>query len=562
MRRLIPDLLRNSGKTGFVVVAAFLVLVGALAWVIRESSRPPVIESISPEIGVPGDTLLIQGHNFGNERGRNRVYISGRAPTASAHLDWSNNQVRIRVPGDTASGLVYVVTSNGRSNGLLFTNREHVPEPVAAVSQPGRPVITSIEPTLSRIGNTVTISGRRFGENRKNSRVLFSWNADGIDNPGAPETRSGLIAGSVADFVYEAWSDRRIRVRIPDGAVSGPVYVETDKGRSPPIDLQLERPVGSKVYHGRRSFAVQYEIEIDQIVIDAERGSWNRLYIWVPRVQHLAEQPNPQVVTRVGPSLFDDVSGLAVFELSNVQPGESHRIARTVLFDRYAIETRIDANRVPVRYAVDSRFLSKYLAENAILPVGDTAIANTARQVSAGTQNPYVKAQRLYNWVLDRLTPEHREASRRPLEAMQARSGNSYSYATLYTALLRAAGVPARLMAGYLFDAGQQPLRHYWTEFFLQDFGWVPTDPALGDGLHAERLEPRENPRAFYFGNLDAGRVVFSPGLLEARNLHADGVRRSVRELYSLQTRHEEAVGNLVDYRSRWYDLRLLGEYD
>ncbi len=560
MRRLITDLLRNSGTTALIVVS-FLILVGALALVIRESSRPPVIDSISPEVGLPGDELVIEGRSFGSERGRNRVLISGRAPTASAHLEWSDSRIRVRIPADTASGLVYVHTSNGRSNGMLFTNREHVPEPVAAVQQPGRPVISRIEPTLSRVGDTVTIHGRRFGENRKNSRVLFSWSAEGRDNPGAATTSSSLFAGSITDFVYKTWSERRIEVRVPDGAVGGPIYVETDKGRSLPVNLQLEQPVGRKTFRGRRTFAVQYEIEIDQIEIDPELAQWNRLYIWMPRVQWLPEQLNPQVLTRQGTPLFDDVSGLAVFELSNLRPGESHTIARTVLFDRWEVHSEIEAGRVVARYTIDERFLDKYLSESVILPVGASAIANTARQVSSGTQNPYVKAQRLYNWVLERLTPEQRESSRGALEALEARSGNSFSYAVLYVSLLRAAGVPARVVAGYIFDAELIPLRHYWSEFFLQDFGWVPVDPALGDGLHADRLEQRENARSFYFGNLDAARVTFSPGRLQARNLHVDGTRRSVRELYSLQTHHEEFVGNLVDYRSRWYDLRVLGEH-
>lgn len=561
MSRLFPFTASGVGKAGLIVAAVFLVLVGALALVIRESSRPPIIESIAPEIGTPGDVLVIRGRNFGDARSRNRVQLSGRSPTASGYLEWRDDEIQIRIPSDTASGLVYVHTENGRSNGLLFTNRAHLPEPVAPVREPGRPVITGIEPTLSRVGNTITIHGRRFGENRKNSRVLFSWSAEGTDNPGTRTAEQGLLAGSAADFVYETWSERRIRVRVPDGAVSGPIHVETDKGRSAPVELGLESLVGRKTYSGRRSFAVQYAVGVDRVKVDDSLGSWNRIYLWVPRVQALPEQRNPQVVTMVGNPFFEDISGLSVFELANVTPDRSYQVGRTILFDRYEVRTEIEANRVPSRYTIDSRFLSKYLDESRILPVSHSSVTATVRQVTAGTQNPYVKAQRLYNWVLDRLTPEYRETSRTATDAIESRLGNSFSYATVYATLLRAAGVPARVVGGYLFDAEGNPWRHYWNEFFLQDFGWVPADPALGDAMHAERLPERADSRAFYFGNLDAGRVTFSPGLLPARALHVDGIRRTVHEVYSLQTHHEEAVGNLVDYRSRWYDLRLLGEY-
>ncbi|TVR00880.1 MAG: hypothetical protein EA403_11260 [Spirochaetaceae bacterium] len=560
MSPMVRNPLAFFRSAGFLIGFFFLVLVAALLLVIRVSSSPPVIESITPEIGRPGDVVTITGRNFGSERSRNSVRISGRTPTASAYLEWSDRRIRVRLPAEVISGLVYVHTANGRSNGVLFTNGDHLPERIAPVPQPGRPVITRIDPESSRVGNVVTIHGRRFGENRKNSRVLFAWEAEGADNPGRIVAQTGSIAGIVTDYVYEFWSERVIRVRVPNGAATGPVVVQTDKGTSPPMSLRVEQTVGRKTFHDRRSFAVHYAIEIDEIAVDPELGSWNRLYIWKPMVQSLPEQRNVQVLARTGAPLFEDLAGLTVHEFSGLAPGGRAGLSATVLFDRYAVTTEIDANRVPVRYTIDDRFLQKYLAESAILPVADPVIVNTARQVTGRITNPYLKAQALYNWVLDRLQPVHREASTRPVQAVEARTGNSYSYATLYAALLRAAGVPSRVVAGHVIDTELVPIRHYWVEFFLQDFGWVPADPALGDGMHAERLPERSNLRTFFFGNLDSGRITFSPGLLIGRNLHVDGRRRDVPELFSLQTHYEEAVGNLVGYRSRWLDLTVLGE--
>jgi transglutaminase-like putative cysteine protease len=553
--------LRFIGKTGSVVIISFLILVAALVLVIQASSRPPVIESISPEIGLPGDVLVITGRNFGTDRAQNRVRISGRIPTASAYLEWTDRIIRLRLPVDSTSGLVYVYTGNGRSNGVLFTNSEHLPERVAPVRQPGRPVITGIDPTVSRVGDVITIHGRRFGENRKTSRVLFAWSSEGQDNPGRTVWRTGSVEGSASDFAYELWSERMIRVRVPNGATTGEVMVQTDKGLSPPVTLQVDQPVGRKVFANRRQFAVHYSISIDQVETDPSLGDWNRLYIWKPRVQSLPEQREVQVISRSGEPLFEDISGLTVYEFSDLALGSSYLLSATVIFDRYEVLTEIEASRVPVRYTIDERFTRKYLAESGILPVRDPAIVNAARQVAGRTQNPYLKAQLLYNWVLDRLEPEDREASRRPVDALESRVGNAYSYATLYASLLRASGVPARVIAGHLFDIDGQAIRHYWTEFFLQGFGWVPADPSLGDGLHAPRLPERAGARAFYFGNIDAYRVTFSAGLMHGRNLHIDGTRRSVAEMYSIQTHYEEAVGNLVGYRSRWFDVMVLGEY-
>ena len=107
------------------------------------------------------------------------------------------------------------------------------------------------------------------------------------------------------------------------------------------------------------------------------------------------------------------------------------------------------------------------------------AVAQTLKSGSASET-----AQRTYAWVRQSLgrsafTPEDRGAVR----AMQDKAGDCTEHAYLFAALLRANGVPARVMGGYLMlESGV--LRphdyHNWAEFY-DDGAWRIADPHQGN---------------------------------------------------------------------------------
>jgi transglutaminase-like putative cysteine protease len=107
------------------------------------------------------------------------------------------------------------------------------------------------------------------------------------------------------------------------------------------------------------------------------------------------------------------------------------------------------------------------------------AIAQTLRAGSASET-----AQRTYAWVRQSLgrsefTPEDRGA----LRAMQDKAGDCTEHAYLFAAVLRANGVPARVMGGYLMPESGV-LRphdyHNWAEFYA-DGAWRIADPHQGN---------------------------------------------------------------------------------
>ena len=152
-----------------------------------------------------------------------------------------------------------------------------------------------------------------------------------------------------------------------------------------------------------------------------------------------------------------------------------------------------------------------------------------AAATAAGTEkNPYLKARRIYDWMLNQLGrgPTGRTAD--AVAALKAKRGDAFAYSSLYCALLRAAKVPSRMVAGALVgETGQPTLAHWWDEFYIETIGWVPVDPLLGDedlgvGLPAD---PEVERRAFYFGNLDNRHLTFSKGVDEVSRMAPDGRR-------------------------------------
>ena len=97
--------------------AAFFLLLGC-----DESPGPhPAIEQIQPERGVPGQTIHIQGRNFGSSVGDSTVSFTRHSSGVLAEVvDWVDDAIRVTIPPDAASGFTYVrVVVDGRSSNLF-----------------------------------------------------------------------------------------------------------------------------------------------------------------------------------------------------------------------------------------------------------------------------------------------------------------------------------------------------------------------------------------------------------------------------------------------------------
>jgi transglutaminase-like putative cysteine protease len=128
-------------------------------------------------------------------------------------------------------------------------------------------------------------------------------------------------------------------------------------------------------------------------------------------------------------------------------------------------------------------------------------IVDLARQIVGNTTNPYQQAREVHRWVSDNIRSGPSTGT--ALGALETRSGGCGDYSSLFVALMRSLGVPARRVGGYMpaprgelrFTSGEWRAgglgTHIWSEFLLPGYGWIQCDTTAGGGSFGEIKEHR-----------------------------------------------------------------------
>jgi len=559
----------RGGRGPFVralpVLAALVLLAGC-----REND--PVIFSIYPHIGTLGEPVTILGSFFGAERGASYVTIAGSQPTGTAYLEWHDNRIRLRVPELGDAGLVFVHVGGRRSNGVLFANRATMP----AAANDGRaglgPVASSASPSAGAVGSLVTITGGGFGNSRGSGGVFFSR----IPEAGAGSWASvpGFIEASEDEFGYELWSDREIRVRVPSGAASGYLEVRTARGRSPPLFFEVNGSPGSKTFADRRSFMFTYSVNIRA---DSAQPP-NTLHLWVPFPAASPAQTNAEMLFSSPEPFIKEYFGTSLYRLDNLVTGTAADVSVAWTVDVYGVRTSVRPQ--DVRPDAASPMREAHTRSCPRLPSDDPRMGSLAASIVGGETNPYLRARRVYEWMLGGNITWEQRSQGDVFTAKETGRADPFLGALLYATLLRAAGVPARPVAGVLVGRDMRTANHHWAEFWIDGFGWIPADPAMGAAMAAGAgrgpvppafvplpsdafpdaySEEGFDAAAFYFGNVDSGRIAFSRGFTDLSPLDPRGRTVTHVRSYALQTLWEEAIGGIESYSSLWGDIIITG---
>jgi hypothetical protein len=116
-------------------------------------------------------------------------------------------------------------------------------------------------------------------------------------------------------------------------------------------------------------------------------------------------------------------------------------------------------------------------------PLAADPLALLARAVTSGSRSRYEAASRLLAWVARNVTYElDRAAPQDALAVLTRRRGYCTGVARLTVGLLRAVGIPAREVPGFVVaspGAGIPAGFHRWVEIGYSDAGWVFSDPLL-----------------------------------------------------------------------------------
>lgn len=174
------------------------------------------------------------------------------------------------------------------------------------------------------------------------------------------------------------------------------------------------------------------------------------------------------------------------------------------------------------------------------------------QSLTEGVDDPLEKARIFYDFITLNMKytfmPSYFILENIAESAARSYSGDCGVFALLFITLCRCAGIPAKWQSGLTaepdFCGG-----HDWAQFYVAPYGWLFADPSYGTAAVRAQNEER---RKFYFGNLDAYRMVANsafeaPFTVEKQFWRADPYDNQVGEIETA----ERALGYQEYARSK-----------
>jgi transglutaminase-like putative cysteine protease len=137
--------------------------------------------------------------------------------------------------------------------------------------------------------------------------------------------------------------------------------------------------------------------------------------------------------------------------------------------------------------------------------------ADLAAKVTQGKTQPLDKARAIYDYVFTTMRYDktgtgwgHGDV----LYACDAKKGNCTDFHSLFIAMARSQGIPARFEIGFPLPPDKHTAEiagyHCWSDFWIDSKGWIPVDISEA-WKHPEK-------RDYFFGSHDVNRMQFSMG--------------------------------------------------
>ncbi len=188
----------------------------------------------------------------------------------------------------------------------------------------------------------------------------------------------------------------------------------------------------------------------------------------------------------------------ARFHYENISAGDIKKPEMIVTSKIYEIQYYIYPDQVGSLADIPKAITKKYLSNDEKYQLNHPVIQNALKTALGDEKNPYWMARKLYNYLLTQMYYEMVGGWNTAPTVLKRGNGSCSEYAFVYTALCRAAGIPARYVGSVVVrgdDTSYDNVFHRWCEIYLPNYGWIPVDPSGGDN---------ETPaaQAQYFGHL------------------------------------------------------------
>ena len=195
----------------------------------------------------------------------------------------------------------------------------------------------------------------------------------------------------------------------------------------------------------------------------------------------------------------DEGNTYAVWKLDRLSAKENKtfRIRYTILSYDINYFDFMDSGRVG-EYDKTQREYAYYTRPEKDIESTNSQITSTASGI-VRSENPLLKSQSIYGWMSSNIIYDNSyQQNGGALATFKAKTGVCHGYSTLYAALLRSQGVPAKYVSGWSLGENESRGLHAWVEVLVPGYGWIPTDPTWNYGSYG------------YFGFMDTIHVPLS----------------------------------------------------
>jgi len=171
---------------------------------------------------------------------------------------------------------------------------------------------------------------------------------------------------------------------------------------------------------------------------------------------------------------------------------------QTLTDDRVIISVPMKAELPSPEVADSSPAMAEFLVATPFMPVDHRDIQAQSAKTLGGIGDRKEAVQALVDWTYKYLEKTPVVGVPNALEVLQVGKGDCNEHTSLFVALARAGGIPARIAAGLVYSDRVSNTGafyyHAWPEvWFGEETGWVPVDPTFGqfpaDATHVKIVE-------------------------------------------------------------------------
>ncbi|MCK4794133.1 MAG: hypothetical protein KAV87_60965, partial [Desulfobacteraceae bacterium] len=288
-------------------------------------------------------------------------------------------------------------------------------------------------------------------------------------------------------------------------------------------------PTSGIVYRNPRVYNVDYSFEMVPDPNNIDRAKDIKLWIPIPRewdsqkaVKIISVQPPPHAEYEEP----EHGNRMLFWDFGEEPEKPSYKVDIKYRLSSYEAHAHVDPNRIGP-YDKMSKEYALYTRSTCTIPI-TPKIRELAQQAVGDEKNPYIQAKRIFQFFRNRM--RYKMTFERGIQFLldnsvkDEQTGEEYylgacgQHSSLFVALCRAVGIPARAVAGFVghcpwitaddltepfseldtklspggLAGGQHYIAggpHVWAEFYLPNYGWI----------HAETngfsLRPRDNRR-------------------------------------------------------------------